>query len=118
MTASLTTSVARCPACGEPSPPGRLFHSGHDRQAEALVIRECYGSIQEFLARHGFGPDHPPLARTATEDKPLGHRPRQRRSRRAAALDELGRSGAGEPGVDVDALVEAGRDQLDERSWR
>ncbi len=114
-TASTTTS-ARCPGCGKPSPPGRLFHSGHDRAAEAVVIRERYGSIAEFLARHGFGPDNPPLLIGSLSNR--ASPPRQRRSRRAAALDELARRGAGDEGVDVDALLAVEREGLDDRAWR
>lgn len=80
------------------------------------MIRRRYGSIEEFLARHGFGPDNPPLTPVGVADEPA--RPRRRRSRRAAALDELARRGAGEEGLDVDALLASERENLDDRAWR
>jgi hypothetical protein len=30
---------------------------GHDKRAEAKVVKEVYGSVVELLAAHGYGPD-------------------------------------------------------------
>jgi hypothetical protein len=43
--------------CGETTEPTAFFVSGHDRKAEAKVVREVYGSVAELLIAHGYGPD-------------------------------------------------------------
>ena len=42
--------------CQEKPDPGKDFRSGHDRVAEAAVIKIEYGGIVEFLKQHGYGP--------------------------------------------------------------
>ena len=42
--------------CGEEAVLGKFFRSGHDKVAEAAVIKLEYGSVPEFLVRHGYGP--------------------------------------------------------------
>ena len=42
--------------CGAETPTRSLFLAGHDRKAEARVIRAEYGSVADFLAAHGYGP--------------------------------------------------------------
>jgi hypothetical protein len=53
--------VGRCYCgCGtELSDPRGFFVSGHDKRAEARVIRERYGNVPNFLKAHGYGPDVP-----------------------------------------------------------
>lgn len=43
--------------CGSGTAPDKFFLPGHDRAAEAAVVRLVYGGIPEFLAAHGFGPE-------------------------------------------------------------
>jgi hypothetical protein len=40
--------------------PRAFFLAGHDKRAEARVIRERYGNVPNFLVAHGYGPDTPP----------------------------------------------------------
>ncbi|MBA2324531.1 MAG: hypothetical protein H0V92_11150 [Pseudonocardiales bacterium] len=40
--------------------PRAFFQAGHDKRAEARVIREEYGNVPNFLIAHGYGPDTPP----------------------------------------------------------
>lgn len=35
---------------------GAFFVSGHDKRAEAAVVKTVYGSVPELLDAHGFGP--------------------------------------------------------------
>jgi predicted RNase H-like nuclease len=42
--------------CGGATRLGAAFLAGHDRVAEAAAIRSEYGSLVEFLRRHGYGP--------------------------------------------------------------
>lgn len=42
--------------CGRETTPSAFFVSGHDKVAEAAVVRAEYGSVAEFLAAHGYGP--------------------------------------------------------------
>ena len=35
---------------------GKFFRSGHDKIAEAAVIRLEYESVPRFLVEHGYGP--------------------------------------------------------------
>ncbi len=42
--------------CGEDAGIGRFFLPGHDRRAEAAVIKREYGSVAAFLSAHGYGP--------------------------------------------------------------
>jgi hypothetical protein len=43
--------------CGEETERTSLFVSGHDKRAEARVVKEHYGSVAEFLVAHGYGPN-------------------------------------------------------------
>jgi hypothetical protein len=43
--------------CGEPTEGTSYFVAGHDKRAEAKVVKEVYGSVVEFLAAHGYGPE-------------------------------------------------------------
>ena len=43
--------------CGNEPKADTFFLPGHERAAEAAAVRLVYGSIPEFLAKHGFGPD-------------------------------------------------------------
>jgi hypothetical protein len=46
--------------CGsELNDPRGFFVSGHDKRAEAKVIKERYGNVPNFLLAHGYGPDSP-----------------------------------------------------------
>jgi len=42
--------------CGQETELGKFFRSGHDKIAEAAVIRVEYGTVPEFLVKHGYGP--------------------------------------------------------------
>lgn len=44
-------------ACGETTEGTSYFVPGHDKRAEAKVVKEVYGSVVELLAAHGYGPD-------------------------------------------------------------
>lgn len=54
--------VGRCYCgCGADLPdPRGFFVAGHDKRAEAQVIRDRYGNVPNFLIAHGYGPDGPP----------------------------------------------------------
>ena len=39
--------------CGKAVSAGKTFLAGHDKRAEARVIREHYGSVAAFLLSHG-----------------------------------------------------------------
>lgn len=43
--------------CGEATEGTSYFVAGHDKRAEAKVVKECYGSVVELLAAHGYGPE-------------------------------------------------------------
>jgi len=43
--------------CGESTERTSFFVPGHDKRAEAKVVKEVYGSVVELLAAHGYGPD-------------------------------------------------------------
>ena len=42
--------------CEKETGIGSFFLPGHDKLAEAAVIRIKYGGVPEFLKEHGFGP--------------------------------------------------------------
>jgi hypothetical protein len=42
--------------CGQETELGKFFRSGHDKIAEAAVIQIEYGTVAEFLSKHGYGP--------------------------------------------------------------
>jgi hypothetical protein len=43
--------------CGEETQVGSFFVAGHDKRAEAAVVKTVYGSVPALLIAHGFGPD-------------------------------------------------------------
>ena len=43
--------------CGQETELGKFFRSGHDKIAEAAVIQIEYGTVAEFLSKHGYRPD-------------------------------------------------------------
>jgi hypothetical protein len=42
--------------CGEEAKRGAFFAPGHDKRAEAAVVKVIYGSVPQLLLAHGFGP--------------------------------------------------------------
>jgi hypothetical protein len=42
--------------CGEEAKVGAFFVVGHDKRAEAAIVKTVYGSVPEMLLAHGFGP--------------------------------------------------------------
>jgi hypothetical protein len=42
--------------CGQGARRGSFFLPGHDKKAESAVILVEYGSVPEFLAKHGYAP--------------------------------------------------------------
>jgi hypothetical protein len=42
--------------CGEETGLGAFFVSGHDKRAEAAVVKTVYGNVPTLLVEHGFGP--------------------------------------------------------------
>ena len=52
----IPTGICWC-GCGEDVGLGSFFAPGHDKFATGVVIKQCYGSVAEFLVRHGFGPE-------------------------------------------------------------
>ena len=43
--------------CGAATSFGAFFASGHDKVGESAVVKVIYGSVPEFMLKHGFGPD-------------------------------------------------------------
>jgi hypothetical protein len=43
--------------CGSEASRGAFFAPGHDKRAEAAVVKVIYGSVPQLLLAHGFGPD-------------------------------------------------------------
>jgi hypothetical protein len=43
--------------CGETTEGTSYFVPGHDKRAEAKVVKEVYGSVVELLTAHGYGPE-------------------------------------------------------------
>ncbi len=56
MTEQVPTGQCWC-GCGESVGPGAFFLSGHDRRAEAAVVKVEYGTVPDLLVAHGYGPD-------------------------------------------------------------
>lgn len=52
----LPAGVCWC-GCGTDVPSQSFFLQGHDKAAESAVIRAKYGTVADFLAAHGYGPD-------------------------------------------------------------
>jgi len=42
--------------CGAAASRGAFFAPGHDKRAEAAIVKVVYGSVPDFLDRHGYGP--------------------------------------------------------------
>jgi hypothetical protein len=42
--------------CGETAKRGAFFMPGHDKRAEAAVVKVEYGSVPDLLDKHGYGP--------------------------------------------------------------
>lgn len=55
MTRLLPTGQCWC-GCGSPTSRGAFFVTGHDKRAESAVIKAEYGTVPDFLAKHGYGP--------------------------------------------------------------
>jgi hypothetical protein len=51
----LPTGECWC-GCGSETSIGAFFVSGHDRRAEAAVVKAEYENVPTFLVRHGYGP--------------------------------------------------------------
>ncbi len=56
MTELVPTGKCWC-GCGEPAGRGAFFLSGHDRRAEAAVVKVEYGTVPDLLIAHGYGPN-------------------------------------------------------------
>ena len=48
-----------CCYCGCGERVAEYFKQGHDRSAEARIIKAVYGSTAAFVAFHGYGPRLP-----------------------------------------------------------
>ncbi len=42
--------------CGGETSLGKFFLPGHDRWAEAALVKNLYGSVVGLLEHHGYGP--------------------------------------------------------------
>jgi hypothetical protein len=42
--------------CGAETTIGAFFVAGHDKVAESAVVIVEYGSVPEFIQKHGYGP--------------------------------------------------------------
>ncbi|MEA2372844.1 MAG: hypothetical protein QOH12_3238 [Solirubrobacteraceae bacterium] len=52
----LPTGECWC-GCGDGASRGAFFAPGHDKRAEAAVVKVIYGSVPQLLLAHGFGHD-------------------------------------------------------------
>lgn len=55
MTQQVPTGACWC-GCGESVGRGAFFSSGHDKRAEAAIVKVVYGSVPDLLVAHGYGP--------------------------------------------------------------
>src|SRR4051794_14194422 len=55
MTTLQPTGECWC-GCGAKVSRGAFFSSGHDKRAEAAIVKVEYGSVPDMLDRHGYGP--------------------------------------------------------------
>lgn len=55
MTKLMPTGDCWC-GCGESTAIGAFFVPGHDKRAEAAIVKVEYGSVPDLLDRHGYGP--------------------------------------------------------------
>lgn len=53
--------------CGETTEPTSFFVPGHDKKAEAKVVKEIYGSVIGLLTAHGYSPEGRDPAATIPE---------------------------------------------------
>jgi hypothetical protein len=42
--------------CGQSASQGAFFAPGHDKRAEAAIVKVEYGSVPDLLDKHGYGP--------------------------------------------------------------
>jgi hypothetical protein len=42
--------------CGAETGIGAFFAPGHDKRAEAAIVKVEYGDVPSLLAKHGYGP--------------------------------------------------------------
>jgi hypothetical protein len=61
--------------CGGHTGRGSFFLPGHDRIAESAVIKAEYGSVPEFLDRHGYAPGGKNPLRALEERRRSGREP-------------------------------------------
>lgn len=55
MTTLQPTGQCWC-GCGNSTSRGAFFAPGHDKRAEAAIVKVEYGSVPDMLIRHGYGP--------------------------------------------------------------
>jgi hypothetical protein len=55
MTKLIPTGTCWC-GCGESTASDAFFAAGHDRRAEAAIVKVVYGSVPDLLVAHGYGP--------------------------------------------------------------
>jgi hypothetical protein len=67
----LPTGECWC-GCGEETSIGAFFVSGHDKRAEAAVVKVEYENVPKFLVQHGYGPGGKNPARALDEFKRRG----------------------------------------------
>jgi hypothetical protein len=58
--------------CGEETGLGAFFVSGHDKRAEAAVVKIVYGNVPNLLVAHGFGPGEKNAAEELAEYQKKG----------------------------------------------
>jgi hypothetical protein len=51
----MPTGVCWC-GCEQEASRGAFFLPGHDKKAESRVVIVEYGSVPEFIEKHGYGP--------------------------------------------------------------
>lgn len=51
----LPTGECWC-GCDAEAKRGAFFAPGHDKRAEAAIVKVVYGSVPQLLLAHGFGP--------------------------------------------------------------
>jgi hypothetical protein len=55
MTELVPTGECWC-GCGTAASRGAFFAPGHDKRAEAAIVKVEYGSVPDLLVKHGYGP--------------------------------------------------------------
>lgn len=108
-----------CGCGGQPGKRGRpgkksRFLAGHDRFAETAVVRMHYGSVEAFMARHGYGAggDNLRQAFSRWEQETAQHPAKELLRRLGATREQIG----GKP-VDIVELVQSGRDERGSSGW-